>query len=625
MASLGKVRREHHRLGCSRRRGPGQPSQVGRHGRAEERNVGQAATQLLGHHGHLDRRRPGASLVRGGAQLAPARGRDRGVELGHSLGVVEVGHHVRARAGPPPGRPSRAGPPARARVGRPRQSTLVDGGSACESHSLRNVRRNTLPDGVRGMRVDEHHRAQVLVGGERVRHQRLQVFRADAAARLELDGGDRYLARPLVGDAEDGAVEHRRVAVQHGLDLGRRHLESAHLDHLLAAVGEMDPALGLEPTHVAGAVPPFVEGRRRGLVGQVPRHRRRAAHLDLPGLTRRKDGARVQVDHPQGDVADRQPGRVEPPGLGTSDRVGGDHRDLARAVGRQPAHAGALGHRLGHRRRHRRRPPHDVAQRGEVVALELRMVGHGQGDRGHRHLERHPVAFNRAQLLVEVEAPVQADRGRGLGGGEHVQQPEDVRRRGGDLKAVVVPEAERRDPVRRRQHHGAVGVADRLGQIGGARAEHQHGVVVLADIDARARPRCRSGPRCVPRRRRRGRGRPLRPGARRSSPAPAPSATPKRGEVRRSAASTSNAFQAGFRRTGATPTLLAPWTTATNSGRFDVIMATRSPGPMPRSTRARATEVGGAVEVGERPGRSRPPARRDDRESASRPTRALGA
>ena len=81
---------------------------------------------------------------------------------------------------------------------------------------------------------------------------------------IELDGGDRHLAGPLVGDAEHRAVEHRGVAVQHGLDLGRRHLEAVDLDHLLGPVGEVDPAVRLEPADVAGAVPAVDErvGRR---------------------------------------------------------------------------------------------------------------------------------------------------------------------------------------------------------------------------------------------------------------------------------------------------------------------------------------------------------------------------
>ena len=75
-----------------------------------------------------------------------------------------------------------------------------------------------------------------------------------------------YLAGPRVGHAEHGAVDHVGVAVQHGLDLRGGDLEAAHLDHLLAAVGEVDPAFGLQPADVPGPVPTVGEGVCRGLV-----------------------------------------------------------------------------------------------------------------------------------------------------------------------------------------------------------------------------------------------------------------------------------------------------------------------------------------------------------------------
>ena len=93
-----------------------------------------------------------------------------------------------------------------------------------------------------------------------------------------------------------------------------------------------------------------------------------APDLDLARLARGEDGAGVEVDDAQLHVADGQAGRVETPGLGSVDRVGGDHRHLAGPVGRQPAHARPRRDRLGHRRRHRGRAPHDVAQRRQVVA-----------------------------------------------------------------------------------------------------------------------------------------------------------------------------------------------------------------------------------------------------------------
>ena len=71
-----------------------------------------------------------------------------------------------------------------------------------------------------------------------------------------------------------------------------------------------------------------------------------------------------------------------------------------------------------------------------------------QRDRRHRHLQRHPLRLDAAQHLVEVETAMQPHRRAGLGGGQQVEQPEDVRRRRRDLKAVVRAEPERGHPVR---------------------------------------------------------------------------------------------------------------------------------------------------------------------------------
>ena len=74
-----------------------------------------------------------------------------------------------------------------------------------------------------------------------------------------------------------------------------------------------------------------------------------------------------------------------------------------------------------------------------------------------------------------------------------------------------------------------------------------------------------------------------------SSEAAAPSATAWRGPAVSSKAwSTSAAFHAGLRSTPAAPSLLMALTVTTNSGRFAIITATRSPRPTPRSTRCRA-------------------------------------
>src|SRR5262245_42176449 len=76
-----------------------------------------------------------------------------------------------------------------------------------------------------------------------------------------------------------------------------------------------------------------------------------------------------------------------------------------------------------------------------------------------------------------------------------------------------------------------------------------------------------------------------------SSATAGPSATAWRGSVSPSAWSTSATFHAGLSSTAAAPSLLTAWTTATNSTRFDVITATRSPARTPWAVRWRANEL----------------------------------
>ena len=148
---------------------------------------------------------------------------------------------------------------------------------------------------------------QALVGGQRVGDEPFEILCGDVGAGLELDGRHRHLAGPRVGHAEHGAVGHGGVAVQHGLDLGGGDLKAAHLDHLLAAVRQMDPALGLQPADVTSPVPAVGEGRRRGLVRQVAGHGRLAQDLDLAHAARWQDLPGVEVDDAQRHAGDGSP------------------------------------------------------------------------------------------------------------------------------------------------------------------------------------------------------------------------------------------------------------------------------------------------------------------------------
>ena len=84
-----------------------------------------------------------------------------------------------------------------------------------------------------------------------------------------LHGGHDRFAGIRVGHPEDRAVGHCGVAQQHGLDLGRGHLESLELDHLLDPVGDVQPAggrIGSMAAMAAGVQSGNLSGAMRGLL-----------------------------------------------------------------------------------------------------------------------------------------------------------------------------------------------------------------------------------------------------------------------------------------------------------------------------------------------------------------------
>ena len=193
--------------------------------------------------------------------------------------------------------------------------------------------------------------------------------------------------------------------------------------------------------------------------GRYPSIARRAQHLDLTGLARWQHRAVVGIGDPHLHAGDGEPRAVETPRSGCVHRVGGDHRDLAGAVGGEPRHAGAAGDGARHLLGDRRRAPHHVAQRAEVVGLEARVVGHPERDRRDGHLEREAVVGDRAQRRVEVEPRVEPDARAGVDGGDDVEQSEDVHGRCRHLEPVVVGEPERGHSSARPRARGTGGCA----------------------------------------------------------------------------------------------------------------------------------------------------------------------
>ena len=121
----------------------------------------------------------------------------------------------------------------------------------------------------------------------------------DCRAGVQLDDGLDRLAPFLVGHADHRAVLHRGVRPDHLLDLARVHVEPAGDDHVLAAVGDVQVALGVLVADVAGAQPAVDDRRRPSARGPCsspssPGRRRRRSRRPRPAAAprRRRRGSR---------------------------------------------------------------------------------------------------------------------------------------------------------------------------------------------------------------------------------------------------------------------------------------------------------------------------------------------
>ena len=63
------------------------------------------------------------------------------------------------------------------------------------------------------------------------------------------------LPLPLVGHADHAGLKHKRMLLQHRLDLRREDIEARGLDHSLEAVGEIEKSVRVHPAEVAGMQP----------------------------------------------------------------------------------------------------------------------------------------------------------------------------------------------------------------------------------------------------------------------------------------------------------------------------------------------------------------------------------
>ena len=134
-----------------------------------------------------------------------------------------------------------------------------------------------------------------------------EVLRPGAAAGPQCDERHRLLAEHRVRLADDRGLKHRRVTVEHVLDLLGVDVLAAPDDEVLDPVHQRQVPILVEPADVAGVQPAAAQylGRLAG-PAEVPAHHVRPAHDHLTGLAGRQQPV-LAVDDPDVDAGQWQP------------------------------------------------------------------------------------------------------------------------------------------------------------------------------------------------------------------------------------------------------------------------------------------------------------------------------
>ena len=159
---------------------------------------------------------------------------------------------------------------------------------ASPNSSARSSRFRILPAAIPGqLLAAEPVAGGNVVGGQSLTHVTRELVGGDVHTRSEHDDRPHLLAQDRMGNADDGAVGHRRVLVERGLDLDAVDVLSSADDHVLRPVDDVDEPLLIDAGHVAGVEPaPGERGRRvLGLVPVPPDHVR-ALDPQLTGAVR---------------------------------------------------------------------------------------------------------------------------------------------------------------------------------------------------------------------------------------------------------------------------------------------------------------------------------------------------
>src|SRR4051812_2582784 len=155
----------------------------------------------------------------------------------------------------------------------------------------------------RGLRQrPEYNVVRRLEMGQALAAERDDVGGIGMGAVLEHHKGARRLAPLRVRSRDNGGFEHRRVAVQHVLDLDRRDVLAARDDDVLRAVLDLDITVRVGNGEIAGMEPAAGEGLLgRDRILQIAFHDDVAAHEDFSGrlAVARNRFKRLRIGHHQ--------------------------------------------------------------------------------------------------------------------------------------------------------------------------------------------------------------------------------------------------------------------------------------------------------------------------------------
>ena len=270
------------------------------------------------------------------------------------------------------------------------------------------------------------------------------------------------------------------------LDLGRVHVEPAHDEHVLGAIGDTHVTGVVHDPDVAGVEPAVGIDRVSGgcRIVEVADHDVVAPTHDLARLAARHVGT-VVVDDADLGVRDGPTGGLRD-GLGIvlgtthGDRAGG----LGEAVGGDDGPEGEFGaHSFDHLDRHGRRPRHRHPQRGEIERVAVGMVEDREEQRGRPGQHRDLLGGDGREHLGHIEDRFRDDRGALEEAGddpglvaERVEEGVD------DQIAIALGEADHISPHLEHAKRLIVADHDTLRCSGRSGGEHEIGEIVGAAL-----------------------------------------------------------------------------------------------------------------------------------------------